>query len=277
MLMRKSVQQRISDTEAAIREWSHAGHEGDRCLIFMRDCLLRLRADKGLSAKQRDWLDSLCAEGPPVPAGDPALISRIDSLKCHLDARGQSALDSLRFTIVSGRTLSENQEAFLNSLLSEAAKISECGRWVPSPEIKRKTDFAHSVLSSRGGSWKSTHPGTMGACERYDSWRKSPDSHHIDERTVEKILSACAPAMREFDKPKFIEGDLVWLTEGFWPSTFPLGGSINDMIRAGTMAMVVGAPEACGGTVGYPLLIGARPVVVSTGLLTRNPSKVRTA
>lgn len=278
--MRKSAQQRISETEGAILQWSQMGLNGDRRVQFMRDALTRMQGGKSLSAKQRDWLDALISEGPPVPAGDPALVSRIERLKVHLDARGQSALESLRFTIVSGRTLSEKQQAFLESLLSEAQKIETHGRWAPPPDLKRRADFAHAVVTSRSGVWKANHPGTMGAAERYSQWLERPTQCHIDERTVEKILSACAPALREFDSPKFQEGDLVWLTSS-WTEDYncagqPIRSAAYTTFPVGSMALVVGPPAAVSGDIGYPVIIGgSSPIVVNSKILTRNQSRAR--
>lgn len=267
--MRKSKEQRLADTQAAIAQWEAAGLKADRRTAFMRDALLRLQRDKGLSTKQREWLDSLCAEGPPAPKGDPALLARIDAAMQHLDARGKEALTSMRGTITRGWKLSEKQEGFLKSLLEGAERVAKHGHWQPAPELKRKADFACAILSTRSPVWQGTHPGTMGAVNKYKAWQVDPKSHHIDEYIVTKVMSACSPAMREYDSPKFEEGELVWITASAG------GYQHGPLLPAGTMALVTGGPEAIHGDVGYPVLVGATPSVVNGKLLTRNPAKAK--
>lgn len=269
--MRKSAQQRITDTQAAIALWDAAGLKADRRTAFMRDALLRLQRGKGLSTKQREWLDTLCSEGPPAPKGDPKLLARIDSAMQHVDARGKEALSSMRGTITRGYKLSEKQEGFLNALLEGAEKVAKHGHWQPGTELKRKADFACAVLSTRSNTWQGTHPGTMSAVNRYKAWKADPSTHHIDEYVVTKMMSACAPAMREFEKPKFEEGELVWLMAGFWA---PYGSS-SRAHPAGAMALVTGGPEAVRGEVGYPVLVGSVPVVMNSKSITRNPAKAK--
>ena len=271
--MRKSAQQRITDTQAAIALWETAGLKADRRTAFMRDALLRLQRGKGLSTKQREWLDTLCAEGPPAPKGDPKLLARIDAAMQHVDARGKEALTSMRGTITRGYKLSEKQEGFLNALLEGAEKVAKNGHWQPGAELKRKADFACAVLSTRSTTWQGTHPGTMSAVNRYKAWQGDPTAHHIDEYVVTKVMSACAPAMREYDKPKFAEGELVWLTDGYWIQ----GGQPHQqgVLPRGSMALVTGGPEAVMGDVGYPVLVGAVPLVLNGKILTRNPAKAK--
>lgn len=269
--MRKSKEQRIADTQAAIALWEAGGLRADRRTAFMRDALLRLQRDKGLSPKQREWLDALCAEGPPAPKGNPALLARIDAALEHLDLRGKEALTSMRGTITRGYPLSEKQEEFLKSLLEGAEKVAKHGHWQPAPELKRKADFACAILSTRPPTWKGTHPGAMRAVYRYKAWQEDPKAHHIDEYVITKVLSACAPAMREYDKPKFEEGELVWLTSSIWGQ-----GAQAALVRAaGSPALVTGGPEALHGDVGYPVLVGTVPMVVHGKALTLNSAKAK--
>lgn len=261
--MRKSADQRISDIKAAIDAWAAAGIvPADRRVVFMKDSLARLERGKGLSTKQREWLDTLCAEGPPAPKGDPKLLARIDAAMQHADLRGKEALTSMRGTITRGYPLSEKQEGFLKTLLEGAEKVAKHGHWQPAAELKRKADFACAILSTRSTTWQGTHPGTMSAVARYKAWQADPTAHHIDEYVVTKVMSACAPAMREYDSPKFEEGELVWVT----PSHGPL-------LPAGSMALVTGGPEAIHGDVGYPVLVGSTPAVVNAKHLTRNAAR----
>lgn len=255
--MRKSALQRTQDTLAAIALWESAGLRADRRVAFMRDSLLRLERGKGLSTKQREWLDSLCAEGPPAPKGDAALLARIDAAAAHLDARGREALESMRSTITRGRKLSDRQEAFLTKLLTAGEHTAQPGRWQPSPEVHAAGLFAAKVVRSRGPAWRGMHPGTVIAAKRILS-----DAEAADEWTYNKVISAVGPAVREHAKPKFAEGELVWLTGSMLVSN-------GDIIPAGTMALITGGPEALHGEVGYPVLAGNNAFVLSGKILSR--------
>jgi hypothetical protein len=265
--VRKSTPQRISDTEAAIAQWTAAGLQADKRVSFMRDALARLGRGKGLTPKQREWLDTLCAEGPPAPKGDPALLARIARAGAHLDTRGREALESMRSTITRGWKLSDKQAAFLTKLLDEAERIATHGRWKPSPEKRAVGLFAAKVVDSRSSAWKANHPGTVTAANRILS-----GAVEADEWTYNKVIGSVGPAVREYNKPKFAEGELVWITTSWGAAVAGLPPGY-DCLPAGTMALVTGGPVAILGDVGYPVLAGNVAVVVNSKVLSRrNPT-----
>lgn len=253
--MRKSAQQRISDTQAAIAQWEAAGLGADRRLSFMRESLLTLRRGKSLSTRQREWLDALCAEGPPAPKGDPALRARIDAAMAHLDDRGKEVMGGFRQALVRGYKISEKQEAFMARLLEKAERIAREGHWQPSPGLRAQADFAWSILTGRGSVWQGTHPGTMNVCDRYDAWRKNPESNHIDEWVVNKMLESCAPAMREFAKPKFEEGEMVTVDVGHGTPK--------------SWGVVCSRPTPHNGKVGYEVLTEGKAVLCAGDTIKR--------
>jgi len=63
-MIRKSKEQRIADVQSALPRWEAAGRT--REVTFMRDMVARLQGDKGLSPRQRTWLDELSAAAPPL-------------------------------------------------------------------------------------------------------------------------------------------------------------------------------------------------------------------
>ena len=69
-----------------------------------------------------------------------------------------------------------------------------------------------------------------------------------------------------YGKPKFAEGELVWLTGSMLVSN-------GDIIPAGTMALITGGPEALLGDVGYPVLVGEKAVVINGKILSRRGPK----
>jgi hypothetical protein len=255
--MRKSKEQRLEDVRKAIAQWEATGLGADRRLGFMRESLLALQRGKSLTTKQREWLDALCAEGPPAPKGDPALLARIDAALPHADPRnGGTILREFRHRITMGWTLSEKQAAFMAGLLADAERIAREGRWTPDPDLRAKADFACGVLGGRSSTWKGTHPGTMEACSRYSEWCKDPESHFIDERTVNKILAACGPAVREFERPKFEQGEMVVIDVGF-----------IDVPRS--WGVVCSRPVPLNGAVGYEVLTEGKPVLCAGDTIKR--------
>lgn len=273
--MRKSADQRISDVKAAIAAWTAAGVVAcDRRVVFMQDSLARLERGKGLTTRQREWLDTLCAEGPPTPKGDPALLARIDAALPHLTPRGREAMTSFRSTITRGYELSEKQSAFMNTLLEEAVRVEREGRWQPSPKTLSEGVFAARVVDGRNSFWKGSHPGTVTAANRIlSTLGPLRDGIRVEEAPDEwcfnKVINAVGPAIREFRNPKFEEGELVWLTADAGVPNIP----INLAFETSSMALVTGGPEAVHGDVGYPVLVGSTPAVVNSKFLTRNAAR----
>lgn len=259
--MRKSAQDRVSDVRRAIEQWTSAGLGRDRRVTFMRDSLLRLERGKGLTAKQRTWLDALCADGPPAPKGDPELLSRLDAAVNHLDEREATVLRDMRGRIVNGWSLSEKQSEFMERLIAQGERVAREGKWQPSQALRAEGLFAASVVQSRSSTWRGTHPGTVLAADRIVS-------DTATEWMYTKVIDAVGPAVREWHKPKFAEGELVWLSASWLPPWAP-GGNIPP----GTMALVTGGPEAYLGDVGYPVLVGEKAVVINGKVLTRRSPK----
>lgn len=256
--MRKSADQRISDIKAAIDAWAAAGIvPADRRVVFMKDSLARLERGKGLSTKQREWLDALCAEGPPAPKGDPALLARIDAALPNLTPRGREAMTSFRSTITRGYELSEKQSAFMTKLLEEAGRVAVEGKWKPSPELLAEGTFAARVVDSRGSMWKGSHPGTVTAANRILSTLGSDSPDSPDEWCFRKVIEAVGPAVREFRNPKFEAGELVWV-------------KYNRPDVAVELALIVSGPEAVHGSAGYSVMIGGAPMTVPLGMISRS-------
>ena len=165
-------------------------------------------------------------------------------------------MESFRGTIMRGYELSEKQTGFMNQLFDQAARVEREGVWQPSPELRVKADFAWSILSTRNSVWKDTHRGTTYATERYDAWRKDPEKNDIDEWIVNKMLEGCGPAIRELEKPKFQEGEMVTVSGWNWNSVSGLG-------------VVCSGPVALNGKVAYEVLLDGRPVACPTDTIKR--------
>jgi len=217
--MRKSRQQRIDDTLATIEAFEAAGLAGDYRVNFMRDMVVRLNRNRNLSTKQRNWLDSLCASGPPAPKGDPALLASIDSALEVLasDDRCVEPLQSFRSRLVGGRDLSEKQTKFLESLLAKAEDIRVNGFYRPDDATLADLRIAYAVCDARAGWIGANKPGTYKAYEKVRAWlaRESaapavPNSIILDEWCVNKVLNEGRVALREAHNPNHPSGSMRW-------------------------------------------------------------------
>lgn len=221
--MRKSRDLRISDTKAAIETWTAAGFGNEYQVRFMNDMLRRLEAGRGISSKQRNWLDSLHADGPPTPKGDPAEIARIDTAIAILtkDTRAVEALESFRFQMNKGRNLSDKQKKFLNILIAKADHIKENGHYRPTAEQVQDLKVALAVCRARIGWIGQNRPGTYKAYEKINSWMVAEELLSkgqieenlfiIDEWNVNKVLDAGKVAIREIKNPKHPAGSMRWV------------------------------------------------------------------
>lgn len=251
--MRKSKEQRLEDVRNAIAQWEAAGMGSSRKVEFMRSSLLTLTAGKALSAKQRDWLDALCAEGPPAPKGDPDQLARLDAACTHLESGDAGILKEFRDKLVMGWTMSEKQTAFMERLIAKGEKVAREGKWQPSPSMQAEGTFAAQVISGRSYTWKVNHQGVVQAAERVLAGQ-------ADEWSYDRVIDSVGPAVREYRDPKFKEGELVCVS--------PL---YRDQETA--IALVTGLPIALEGRVAYPVLMGAQPHVIHNERLSRNKAK----
>lgn len=263
MVMRKSKEQRLEDVRKAITLWEAAGMGSTRQVEFMRSSLLTLTVDKGLTAKQRAWLDTLCESGPPAPKGNPDQLARLDAAMSHLDPSDVRILQEFRHKLTMGWSMSEKQVAFMERLVAKGEKTAREGKWQPSPQMRAEGLFAAQVIDGRSTTWKANCPGIASCAARVLAGE-------ADEWTYNRLIENAGPAVRELRSPKFAEGEMVWLSASWGP---PWSASGN--LPAGTMALVSGRPEACLGDVGYPVLAGDRVVVVNMKVLSRrNPKKL---
>ena len=220
---RKSREKRIQDTKAAIEAWTDNGLGNDYQVRFMNDMLRCLNAGRGLSTKQRNWLDSLHADGPPTPKCDPAEISKIDAAIKVLakDTRSVDALTSFRGQIYKGRKLSEKQANFLNILLAKADHIIDNGHYRPTEEQISDLKIALAVCRARAQWIGQNKPGTFKAYEKVNSWMVAEkliasgeieeNLFIIDEWTVNKVLDAGKVAIREVKNPKHPAGSMRYV------------------------------------------------------------------
>ena len=241
---------------------------------FISDMCYRLGLGKGLSKKQREWLDTLIEEGVPVPKGDPALIAKIESAK-EVDGmqHRHTVLGEFLRKIRNGWDLSDKQENFLEIMLNEAEEIRQNGKWSPNEELIKKLQLVIR-LSKAKNTWYWQHrPGTAKAYDKVNNWLEwfnqkelrcfvgeaglegfePVDEPHIDEWACNKLFEACKKPLGELKKPKHLPGELRHFRGG--PQ----------------IALVVGAPILQGGEVGYPVIVDGEQLL--TYQLTKRRSR----
>jgi hypothetical protein len=262
-MIRKSKAQRIADVRSAIPRWQAAGR--DREARFMEDMVARLERGQGLSPRQRTWLDELAAsEPPPPPAKDLPLIARCQAAMEHLGRRDASIVRDFVGRLHRGWQLSDKQVAFLESLLQKADRVAKEGPWRPAPDQLAVGVFAAQVVATRSSSWKGTHLGILEASHRILS-SQGVEYHYTaaslepaDEWCFQKVIESMGPAVREFQKPRFQEGDMVVVKT-----------HLGAGAPAGLVGIVTSGPVAYGGKVGYELLANGKPMTVLSDALKR--------
>ena len=222
-MARKSKEKRINDTTSTIEAYEAAGFVDDYRVRFMKDMVRRLNAGRGISSKQRNWLDALHEDGAPEAKGDPALVKRIDDALSifRRDTRAIEALTSFKSRVISGRTLSEKQNSFLNTLLAKADFVKENGFYRPEEDVVEDLKIALAVIRARVSWIGQNKPGTYKAFEKIQSWMVSEELLNkgeieenlfmIDEWTVNKVLDAGRVALREIKNPKFPVGSMCYV------------------------------------------------------------------
>ena len=226
---RKSTALRLSQTLTLIEGYEQAALGEHRNARFARDMAARLGRGKGLSPKQRKWLDSIIEEGIPAPK-DTTLYDRIMEA-IDVDGMQDKAqiLSDFAHKAFNGWDLSPKQQAWLDKMLAEADHFRAHGPWRPTDDVITRLRLALQVARGYSGTYWSTHGGTRKAYETVAAWitgedAKGPGESNptvIDEWCCDKLLKSMARPLRELDNPKFTPGEMRWL---FIRKTYPETG-----------------------------------------------------
>jgi hypothetical protein len=208
---RKSRQLRLTQAVDLASQYATAGLADDYRGRFIGDMASRLQAGRGLSKKQRDWLDTLIEEGVPAPKGDPELIARIESA---IAVEGMRDFDTRMLSEFAGKLrrgwdLSEKQVKWMGDLLSKAEELAKSGPWAPDEETIEKLKVCIKLSRGYNTVYWQTHGGTYKALESVRRYLEGTEN--ADEWCVNKLLKAMARPLRELENPKFIPGQMYWL------------------------------------------------------------------
>jgi hypothetical protein len=175
----------------------------------------RFERNKGLSKKQRDWLDSLIDDGVPAPVGDPIIVGKIDAAvtlwATNLDRDWESGvLNDFKHRLNGGYKLSEKQITLMDKLLKRAEDdMSGVNLFIPNEE---QLSDLHALVKIYGGyapAWRADRPAVGKAVRRVSAFL-------CDEGTIEvyhydKLYKSMGAKLRKFKTPRFLEGALGWI------------------------------------------------------------------
>ena len=259
-MARKSHSLRLSQAVNLLESYVVAHHQG-REVLFVTDMISRMNRRKGLSAKQRNWLDSLIEEGVPAPKGDTNLIAEIERLlkvpgTDHVHRQLQDFLSREK----RGWDLSPKQIAFRTRLIDSARVIERDGPWIPSNEMKEKLQYCIAMVPSRSTMYWSTHAGEGRAVGNVDEWLRG-DEIYVDEWSVTKTLHSFRAGLRELENPYVTIGAMVWGNRGKF---------------RGEMGIITGPPfVGADAFVSYPVLIDGVSLSFQKGAITKRRPRER--
>ncbi|MBE90453.1 MAG: hypothetical protein CMM76_13565 [Rhodospirillaceae bacterium] len=258
---RKSRELRLSQATALVAAYEEANFGDDYRARFARDMVGRLGRNKGLSKRQREWLDNLIEEGVPESKGDAALLARITAAQAveGMSARDIDILKEFSYKINRGWNLSEKQAAWMNAILDEADNIRENGPWLPSAEQVEKLKACIKLGRGYSGTHWNNNPGTYkalkAAAEYLEADGPPPRPWHVN-----KLLTAMKGKLKElFEVPYVTPEKPCWAIIPTQPG--------ERRVREYGLATVMGPPQVNeAGRIVYPVLTGTG----SLALLSRH-------
>jgi hypothetical protein len=80
--------------------------------------------------------------------------------------------------------------------------------------LMEKIKFASDIAKTRNYGYWANRPGESKAAAKVAAWLVAPDQVEIQEWHVEKLLHSSRVAVREFDNPSFLPGEIRGLRNG---------------------------------------------------------------
>ena len=216
---RKSAILRLSQAAKLFSEFTEAGLADSYQGKFIRDSIARLNSGRGLSKKQRNWLDSLIEEGVPAPK-NPEQVARLEAAAAVVGMEGKaSILIDFANKYRNGWKLSEKQVGFMNKLLADSDAMAISGPYTPDAETIEILKLCIELSRARNSMYWSTHAGTHSALSRamdWIAWNTAPESErgnrpNLDEWCTNKLIKSFRSKLAELSKPRFTPGEMRWL------------------------------------------------------------------
>ena len=212
---RKSAALRLSQSQELLANYTEAGIADSYQGRFISQAINRFERSKGLSKKQREWLDNLIEEGVPVPKGDPTIIANIGAAVSNWATNQDRSwemgvLNDFKHRLNGGYDLSSKQLALMEKLL----KISNddiSGVNVFNPNENELADLEALVKLYHGYApqWRAERPAVAKAIQRVIRFLHSEGT--IEEYHYQKLNKAMGAKIRKLKAPRFVEGALGWI------------------------------------------------------------------
>ena len=272
---RKSRELRLNQLNSLIEMYLKAGLESDRSFRFMSDMKWRLDQNKGLTSKQRNYIDNLIEQGVPEAKNADRVNKILKAAEVDGMQNDVKPLHDFAYKLRKGWTLSAKQEAFLSKLIQKAERLKTTGRFRPTGQVVTDITNAADILRHKN-SWYFQHrPGTARALESvcdWLRWKKWADTVEdlsddlvgeypeplLDEWTCNKLTSSAKTDLASINNPKFLEGSF---------------GYAHFNRKVNSFALVTGSPYVKAGVVVYPCLIDGAEVEVPANNLKKRRSK----
>ena len=241
-MARKSRELRLAQTLELITKYDNAGLCSHKNIRFAKDMANRLELGRGLSKKQRAWLDSIIMEPVPEPQ-NKKLYEQIIAARDTDGMQGKvQILNDFAHKAFNGWKLSSKQENWLNKMLSEAINMRINGPWKPSLGIIEQLKLCIQLSLARSSNYWYTHVGTAKALESVTKWLEHETSHvptgegtnpySIDEWSCSKLIDSFRVGLRQLENSKFNPGDMAWFyspEEKQWVHALVTAGShVNE-------------------------------------------------
>jgi hypothetical protein len=212
---------------------------------------LKLKRNRGLSPRQRTWLDDIIETGIPAPK-NPSLVAELEAAAAVVGMEGKvEILQDFAGRARMGFDFSDKQKNFVDSLLAQADEMKKNGPYSPAEEQIAKLELCIQLAKSRGSTYWNTHPGESKALNKVSAWLEWHSSNDeeiprpaLDEWCVDKILKTFNSKLAQFEKPKFSPGDMYWFyhrpVSDFVPAVVMSGPTIDDHGRIVYTALIQG-------------------------------------
>jgi len=209
-MARKSQALRLAQARETLAGYTAAGLETMSQARFAADMIRRMERGKYPTKRQRDWLDTIIAEGVPAPKGDAEYIAKIDAAIATEGIDFSHVLIDFRGKLVRGWDLSAKQKTWCDSLIVKAEEIRNGTFWRPDEATTDRIKLAVSLSVCYNDHYWSTHAGGCKAMNKAKQWLAG-NLVCIDEWTVNKLFKTVAGRLREMENPKFEIGDMGYI------------------------------------------------------------------
>jgi hypothetical protein len=206
-MTRKSRGQRLAEATQLQAAYDAAGLSQDRSYLFIRDMAVRL-ARRDITGGQKKYLDSLITQGVPQLQN----VERCAEIDAAIATPGMGhmsdPLTDFKFKLSKGWNLSEKQEKFLASLLTQAATLQAHGMPALTPEQLVRLESMFRIAKSRGGWFWQHRPGQARAVDNAQTCYA--DHGSIPADTYGRLEHIFRGPIKKMDSPRLPSGSLAY-------------------------------------------------------------------